>query len=179
MKTGHLALFALAPALSRCEPTRAPPPPGPAETTAPVVEPAATASMPGTTTTVAETTTTCAEEDGVTFTVLGYDCDDYQSTSGWVRMLAVQIGRSESADGMVVAVDGATQGAWEDWVWDTPNDVLMAWPATGSGRERTFATSFVLAIAIGDDVIYSDTFTEDRVAAEEPACLPLFNPPAG
>ena len=117
-------------------------------------------------------------EPGLTFTVR-YECDDFQSASGWVRMLAVGIVRSRPAEGLMVSVSDGTTAAWEelDGFLGT-EDILVGWPSTGSGRDQVFADSFSITVrAANGTAVFAETFTKETVAAEGPSCLPLFSPP--
>jgi hypothetical protein len=115
----------------------------------------------------------------VSFSVLGYGCDDHSSMSGWVRSLYVHLERSEPVAGLRVSVDGGAARPWEHMALGSEDDIAVTWPSTGTGRDLVFADSFTMTITTEDgETVHSDTFTEQRVAAEEPLCSPMFRPPA-
>jgi hypothetical protein len=86
--------------------------------------------------------------------------------------------RSEERAGMTVSVDGAAALAWEDILFEDINVAQVGWPADDLSNplNRTWSDSFVVTVrGAGGEVLYEDTFTIERLLAEQPLCSVLFD----
>lgn len=184
MKMRYLGLFALAPLLNQCQPACAPVPPAPVETTTTVAETTTTLPIVTTTTTDPE----AADPNPFHLRFGGFDCDEFQSASGWVSMLSVIVVSDiflgddaqvtyEQQDGSLVtqsldSLNIGIQNPVGDVGW--PHQPTEAFPAPGF---FAYKPTFRVLVAYLGHTVLDHTFTFDDVRASTPACAAVIDTP--